>query len=246
MEVVGVLLDVLILITIVLGGLLLRNYLPSYLDKKGENLATKEDVQEITRLTESVQKEFRQEFEDYSKDRSFKYQYHYNQFRELYTNLYCIIAQSEYLRYFFNRYKNSELGFDDIPFIELQKAKYTVSSKKEGDKITILNKKYTTTDVVTEFNKKELFTIIIDKGEFASQRLLKLAIAYRFVHQHYAGTDETSDIVEEANNEEFVLIKEMIQCIISEYNYLRKELKLDYVETELTTGIFENININNT
>lgn len=42
-------------------GIFIKNYLPSYMDKKGENLATKKDIAEITRRTEEVQQEFRQE-----------------------------------------------------------------------------------------------------------------------------------------------------------------------------------------
>lgn len=46
-----------VVLTILLG-LFIKNYLPSYMDEKGKNLATKEDIQEITRKTEEVQKEF--------------------------------------------------------------------------------------------------------------------------------------------------------------------------------------------
>jgi len=59
-------LEILILFLI---GLFAKNYLPSYMNKKGENLATKEDVEEITRKTEEVQKEFREKFEEFSSDR---------------------------------------------------------------------------------------------------------------------------------------------------------------------------------
>lgn len=243
MDILGIVLDVTTILVVIIGGLFLKNYLPSYFDKKGENLATKEDVQEITRLTESVQDEFRREFEDYSKDRSFKYHYYYDQFRELYTKLYCIIAQSEYLRHFFKIYNGSEWNFDDVPFVELHSQRKTQSIKFGEGKATVSNEATQITDGITEFNKRAIFEKIIEKGEFTSQRLLKLAVAYRFVHQNYAGTDETSDVVKTANSEEFVLIKEIIHCIVNEYNFLRKELKLDYVESELTTGLFENISV---
>lgn len=241
MDKLGIILNLTNLLVVICGGLFLKNYLPSYFEKKGENLATKEDVQEITRLTESVQNEFRQEFEDYSKDRSFKYHYYYDQFRELYTKLYCIIAQSEYLRHFFKLYNGSEWDFEDVPFVELHSQKNTQSIKFDEGKTTVSNKTTHITNGITEFNKRAIFDIIIEKGEFASQRLLKLAIAYRFVHQNYAGTDETSDIVKTANDEELILIKEIIHCIVKEYNFLRKELKLDYVVSELSTGLFESI-----
>lgn len=42
------------IIAVFLLGLFTKNYLPSYMEKKGENLATKEDVKEITRRTEEV------------------------------------------------------------------------------------------------------------------------------------------------------------------------------------------------
>ena len=47
-----ILLDILIIAIIFIGGLFTKHYLPTYMDKKGENLATKEDVEEITKLTE--------------------------------------------------------------------------------------------------------------------------------------------------------------------------------------------------
>ena len=43
------------------------------MDEKGKNLATKEDIEEITRKTEEVQQEFRQGFELFSNDVKFKY-----------------------------------------------------------------------------------------------------------------------------------------------------------------------------
>ena len=41
-------------ILIVLLGLFTKNFLPKYMEKKAENLATKEDIQEITKLAESI------------------------------------------------------------------------------------------------------------------------------------------------------------------------------------------------
>ncbi|MDW0116949.1 hypothetical protein QTL97_08385 [Sporosarcina thermotolerans] len=46
-----------ILVTLV-GGLLLKNYLPNYMNEKGKNHATKEDIADITRRTEEVKSEF--------------------------------------------------------------------------------------------------------------------------------------------------------------------------------------------
>ena len=45
---------------IFLLGLFLKHYFPFYMEEKAKNLATKEDIEEITRKTEEVQKEFRE------------------------------------------------------------------------------------------------------------------------------------------------------------------------------------------
>lgn len=55
--------EVLLAVAVFLIGLFVKNYLPSYMDEKGKNLATKEDIEEITRKTEEVQQEFREGFE---------------------------------------------------------------------------------------------------------------------------------------------------------------------------------------
>ncbi|MDZ7805468.1 hypothetical protein [Thiohalophilus sp.] len=52
----------------VLGGglifLIIKSYIPSYLSEKGKNLATKEDVAEITNKVESVKTEYAQIIEE--------------------------------------------------------------------------------------------------------------------------------------------------------------------------------------
>jgi hypothetical protein len=44
-------------------GLVLRFYLPSYLEQKGKNLATKEDIKEITEKVEAVKAEYAKQLE---------------------------------------------------------------------------------------------------------------------------------------------------------------------------------------
>lgn len=57
------LLNFLLLIAGFIGGLFLRNLFPSYMKKKGENIATKEDIAEITQLTENVKAEIEKDIE---------------------------------------------------------------------------------------------------------------------------------------------------------------------------------------
>lgn len=54
MDVALIILDFLVLIGVVVIGLLVRSFLPSYAKQKGKNLATKEDISEITSKVEEV------------------------------------------------------------------------------------------------------------------------------------------------------------------------------------------------
>lgn len=235
---------ILILVFIFLLGLFLKHYLPSYMEEKGKNLATKEDVAEITRKTEEVQAEFREGFEMFSSDVHFKYDFYYKQYSELYCNLYAIVAQSEYVRHFIlldgSDEEKANFSYENAPFIEVSpRHKTTASINIEVGKPVEYSKE--TEDIITpisQFNKKQLCDYIIKNGALASQKLLKLAVSYRFAYEHYSGNPETknSTCAETANDEELRIIREMTVCIVSEYNKLRKELKMDYDNDELTTG----------
>ena len=102
-------------------GLFVKDYLPSYFNKKGENLATKEDIAEITALQEKVQDEFHKEFERFSSDVHFTYDFYYKQYTDLYSKLYSIIWRSEYMRSFFRLLKGVELSPEEVPFVEVSK-----------------------------------------------------------------------------------------------------------------------------
>lgn len=231
------LLVILPILCIFLLGLFIKKFLPSYMDEKAKNLATKEDVEEITRKTEEVQKEFREGFELFSSDVHFKYDFFYKQYSELYCNLYAIVMQSEYTRRFLLLNDNKKVTFDEAPFLEISPTK-RVSQKNIGtpqmeQKIEVFE------TPLSQCNKKKLYEFIIENGEYASQKLLKIAVAYRFAHSFYEGNNEAkfSDNTKTANDEEFKLIREMVICIVSEYNQLRKELKMEFNQDELDTGI---------
>jgi hypothetical protein len=49
-------------------GLFIGKFLPSYFNKKGENLATKEDIAEITKKAEEVKSEYLKELENFKAD----------------------------------------------------------------------------------------------------------------------------------------------------------------------------------
>lgn len=229
------------IILVVLLGLFIKHFLPAYMDEKGKNLATKEDIETITRKTEEVQKEFKEGFELFSSDVRFKYDFYFKQYSELYSKLYSIIMQSEYVRHFIKINDGQEVSFDKAPFFEVSPThKVTKSVHWGSEKPTEITQKEEIIDTpISDFNKKQLCEYIIENAEYATQRLLKVAVAYRFANCYYAGNPAAkhSSCQKTANDEEFRLIREMVCCIVSEYNFFRKELKMAYNEAELKTGI---------
>ena len=228
--------DGLIIVILILGffalGLFIKNYFPSYMNEKGKNLATKEDIEEITRMTENVQQEFRQKIELYSNDVRFKYDYYYKQYADLYSNLYSFVIQSEYVRKFIGLTDNRKISFEDSPFFEITPIRKTTITYKQ-------NSTHQSTEEcpthISKLNTKALCEYIIDNGELASQKLLKIAISYRFAYERMGDMDKIVNSV--ATEQQTQLLGEMIRCIVSDYNYLRSNLKLEYNEAELNNGI---------
>ena len=213
-------------------------FLIVYLNEKSKNLATKQDIEEITRKTESIQKEFKESFEIFSSDVEFKYDFYFKQYSILYSHLYSIVTQSEYLRYFSKISEKKDYPFEDFPFLELTNKKtITKFSFKSDAKIESSSKTEIINTPLTEFNKKNLCNYILENAAYADQSLLKLAVEYRFAYEHYGNDKESSNVNDTANDEELRLIREIVCHIVKEYNFLRKELNMSYDENELNTGI---------
>ncbi|WP_024832099.1 hypothetical protein [Ruminiclostridium josui] len=204
-------------VLVFLLGLIIKNYLPSYMDEKGKNLATKEDIQEITRKTEEVQKEFKEGFEYFSSDLQFKYNFYYKQYSELYSKLYAIIIQSEYVRRFILITDEQEHSFEEVPFFEITPTRRVNQQLKfeAGKPVTLSQSTEEIETPISQFNKKQLCDYIIENGEYATQELLKIAVSYRFAYSHYEGNPDVknSSCEDAANDEEFRLIREMVCCI---------------------------------
>ena len=225
-----------VFIATVIVIVLVKHFLPSYIEQKGKNYATKEDVQEITKLTESIQQEFRKEIERFKLDLDYKYEFYYKQYEGLYCYLYSIIVQSEYVRQYLKIVRNEEFSFDDAPFIAItpihrtnQKIEYT-----EGPGVNYNQKIEEIETPISKFNFEELINFIIEKSALADQKLIKYAVAYRFVHS-VRGADADK---EEFKEEEERLEKVIIVSIIETFNRLRKELGMGYSENEFETGLF--------
>ncbi len=214
--------------------------LPSYMEEKGKNLATKQDIEEITRKTEQVQKEFKEAFELFSSDVKFKYDYNYKQYSELYCKLYAFVIQSEYVRKYIELCENKNITFDEAPFLELSPTHRVTTKTEFGSSGTKV--KQVTEDIetaISQLNKKRMCDCIIEHGDLASQELLKLAVSYRFAYSNYSGNPENKNSSTEdiANDEEFRMIRSLVITIVKEYNELREMLKLSYDQNELSTGI---------
>lgn len=236
-------LEILILMGIGATLLFIKNYFPSYMEEKGKNLATKEDIAEITEKTEEVQRQFREKFELFSSDVRFKYDFYYKQYSELYCDLYKIVIQSEYIRHFLYLDSGRESSFDEAPFIEISQTTRVKEIEKWGTgKETEYQKTVEKFDTpLSKFNKKQLCDYIIENGQYASQQLLKLAVSYRFAYSYYTGNPEikSASMQDTANDEEFRLIREIVCCIVKEYNILRRKLNMDYSMNEIESGIPE-------
>ena len=63
MDLIALFLSVASLIGLVLGGLFIRGYLPSYLSEKGKNLASKEDLEQLTDVVEKIKAQHASELE---------------------------------------------------------------------------------------------------------------------------------------------------------------------------------------
>lgn len=99
-------------------GLFIDNYVISYLKKKGENLATKEDIKEITKITEDTKKEFNEKFSEFKSTLNMvehKNQVVYNK------KILAIESSLEFLdKYFANVYNiNGEVVSEPITITEL-------------------------------------------------------------------------------------------------------------------------------
>ena len=233
----------LILVGVFVLGLFVKEFLPSYVKRKAENLATKEDIAVITRKTEEVQKDFNEKFEIFSSDVRFKYDFRYKQYADLYCKLYAIIMQSEYMRRFIDLCQGDpKFDFNEAPFVEIQPTERTTHTISfESGKSTQTTKTDIISTPLSELNKKHLCDTIIDNAHLASQTLIKEAMSYRIASYFYSGNKEwqpaDSKAGEVGDSEELRLIRNIVMTVVREYNDLRKALRIQYDETELETGI---------
>jgi len=163
------------------------------------------------------------------------------QYSQLYEKLYAIVVQSEYFRYFAEKYHDLNASIEEVTFFEIT-GKRTEMKADLFSGVILSQKTEEVTDSVTEYNKKQICDFIIENGDVASQKLLKLAVAYRFAHRHYSGSGiklEDENLKKAYDDEEFELIRKIVRTIIVDFNALRRDIKLEYSVSELESGLFD-------
>lgn len=182
----------------------LNKYLEKYFEAKAENLATKQDVAEITRKTEEVQAEFHQMLEEFDTLLKFQYQFYENQYKELYSELYWKICESESLRYILVDLEEKYVPFIDVPIVEYEVKKSDLSKQEQFVSID-----------------EEIISLIQEKHIYASPELVKLVCTLENV-KNYDVPMKKSETVQI----ECILKAEIVETIINDYRWLRQKLHL--------------------
>lgn len=179
--------------------------LDTYFEKKAENLATKQDVTEITLKTEQVQADFHKILGRFDADLRFKYEFYEKQYSELYSSLFCMVCESESLRYVLTRLSDEQIVFCEIPIVEYEI--YNDGRESQEIEASICGK---------------MLNLISDKYVYASPSLIKLAYAL-------INTEKFETTVESAERRrifELHLKKEIVRIILKDYYWLREQLHL--------------------
>ncbi|WP_191557794.1 hypothetical protein [Metabacillus idriensis] len=182
----------------------------------------------LTMVGNSIFHWLKNKFDWFQETKKFKRDYYFEQLKELYIPLYAVIAQSEFLRGF---YDLSEKPKEEIPFIESHETKSrVVTDLGEG---TIKREVVKLSNEITEFNKEKIAKTIIDKGVYSSQELLKLAVSYRYVHKYYMDESLNPRQLEKFRTLEIKLINEIVELVVKECNEKLKECDMPYNQKEL-------------
>lgn len=233
MEIAVILINIIIFIV----GLFLGKFLPSYMTEKGKNIATKEDIGDITKIIEetkidyimnieSFKNELSKEISKYSEEIKIISSDSYNRYIQLYSKLYQAVLQSEYLRGFLN----IQGTFEEVPFIELHRKRTNEVLNADGYKREVVKIE----DGITSLNKKFLIDKTFEYGEYASERLIKVAVGYRYIYEFY--TIEDHPLHQQLMDEELKILNEFIELIVRETNELKKALGFDYNLEEIKKG----------
>lgn len=168
----------------------------TFFEEKAKNYATKQDVEEITRKTESVQIEFKKIMSLFEADVEFKYKFYEEQYKNLYSLLYCYLSESEAIKKL-NTCFDSEIKMENIAIAEFQ------TEEKDSLFIKILdlisnNQAYASPDLIDLLNAANILTKQYN-SELSSNTYCKILLEIK---------------------------KKIVSTILVDYNWLREQLKL--------------------
>jgi hypothetical protein len=189
----------------------------------------------LTFLTNVAFKFLQNKFDFMTDTNKFKRDYYFKQLSELYIELYAIIIQSEFLRYF---HKLNKLGsLKDIPFLEPINTRTKTKIDLSSGKVTV--EKEVIETAISKFNKENLIELVLKKKHLASPELLKLIVAYRYCHEYYKKEDLDIELKEDFQKHEVELIYEIVVTIVKETNERLKFCKMDFNECEREYGVLD-------
>lgn len=155
----------------------------------------------------------------------------------LYFELYNGVIQSEYFRHFLKKTNNmKDYDFYNYPFFEIGRELRTEKYSLDGDSVVSITE---LVDDITEEKKIYLAVLITKNPKYASDNLLKIAKAYRFVHSNYLKKLEDKVLLELFQEEEIRLLRLMVSTIIKERNELTDLCGLSYNGREWNYGKFD-------
>ncbi len=176
----------------------IKKWCDTYFSKKAENFATKQDIGEITSVTESINAKFREQQSMFDANLQFKYRLCEEQYKKLYVPLYWQICNSEATRSAFREFGGKCVLFEEVPVMEY--GNVCVAMK-----------------CITE--------LINNNKEFASPELIRITTSLMILEKEM--NQRNSSDLTNANHIQFNLSKLLVKTIICDYNKLRKDLRMD-------------------
>lgn len=190
-----------IILSVIIGALIIIakkawGSVDAFFEEKAKNYATKQDVEEITRKTESVQIEFKKIMSLFEADVEFKYKFYEEQYKNLYSLLYCYLSESEATKKL-NACFDSEIKMENIAIAEFQ--------TEERDSLFI-----------------KILDLISNNKAYASPDLIDLLNAANILTKQYNSELSSNTYCKIL----WEIKKKIVSTILVDYNWLREQLKL--------------------
>lgn len=194
-------------VIIILGGLCVKIWssLDKFFEEKAKNYATKQDITEITKMTETVQAKFQKILGKFDADLKFKYQFYENQYSKVYSKLYQKICESEAIRFTEVYLKDQCLEFKEVPIVDYAKDDTVEDNCAVYDSI-----------------KSEITKLIFEQHMYVSPELMKLVCAFDIMEK----CGSSVSIEDKIQEMERTLWVNIVKTILKDYSWVRQQLHL--------------------